>query len=120
MNHFRSLFLTGVLLLATSIGFAQAPAAATSQSSAKSKAPAASSTAQSASAAPKTDRMNLVDINSASVDELDGIPGIGPAYAQKIVQGRPYKTKRDLVQKNILPQNVYAKVQDKIIAKQKK
>lgn len=61
----------------------------------------------------------LVDINSATQDELKAIPGIGEAYSAKIIKGRPYQRKDELVQKGILPQGVYDKVKDRIIAKQK-
>ena len=59
-----------------------------------------------------------LDINSASKEELDALPGIGEAYAQKIVSNRPYRTKRDLVTKKIIPQSTYDKIQDRIIARQ--
>ena len=61
----------------------------------------------------------LIDINSAPKDQLDALPGIGPARADAIVKGRPYKGKDDLVNKKVIPQNVYDGIKDKIIAKQK-
>ena len=61
-------------------------------------------------------QMSKIDINSASLDQLKAIPGVGDVYAKKIIAGRPYSTKHQLVTKGILPNGLYEKIKEQIIA----
>ena len=85
----------------------------------KTPAPAARTTT-AAPATKHTIAPKVVDINTASVDELKALPGVGDAYAQKIVDGRPYKGRNELLDRKIVPADVYSKIRTSVKARQPK
>ena len=83
-----------------------------------SNAKTAQTPTQSGKSATKAPASKLIDINSATVEQLKTLPGINDGLAQKIVEGRPYRVKTDLVRKNIIPQAAYNKIAGLVIARQ--
>ena len=98
-----------VLLAVSMVLFA--PTAWAQGKAGQTKAPAATAPATAG---------ELVDLNSATEAQLKTLPGIGDAYAKKIVAGRPYANKAQLVSKKIVPKATYEKIKDKVIARQSK
>lgn len=93
-----------------------APALVLAQPSAKVVKATAKTTAKTTAAATA----DKLDINTATPDQLKAFPGIGDAYAKRIIDGRPYTAKNQLTTRGILPAATYNKIKDQIIASRPK
>jgi competence protein ComEA len=116
MRIFRRLLalsLSFAALTAIPVGNAQAAKPATIQAAKPATKPAAAPAPKLSAAAPA----DLLDLNTATFDQLKALPGVGDAYADRIIKGRPYSAKTQLTQKGILPAATYSKIADKVIAK---
>ncbi len=105
----------------TSAKTSTSDAAATTNTSAKQTAtPATKSGSTQGNASAQKGGASLgdqLDLNTATADQLKTLPGIGDAYAKRIIDGRPYSAKNQIVQRGIVPQKTYDGVKDKIVAR---
>jgi competence protein ComEA len=122
LSHLGAVTALAMLLAAPTLAQTAAPAKPMTSTPAKAPpaaAPATTTKAAAPATAPATapaPQSGMIDINSATKDELDALPQIGSARADAIIKGRPYRAKTDLITKKVIPQNAYDAIKDRIIA----
>ncbi len=111
----RRFFATLAFALTAPLLLAQAkPATSATAPTSAAKSSAAASTKPVTAAKPASGQQ--LDLNTATPDQLKALPGIGDAYAKRIIDGRPYTMKNQIVQRGIVPQATYDKIKDSIVA----
>lgn len=120
----RALALTALLAAGPALAQTPAPATPTTRPAPTTTAPVAPKAPEAPKAAPAAQpapagKPALIDLNSASKQELETLKGIGAARSEAIIKGRPYRGKDELLSKKIVPSNVYDDIKDKVIARQK-
>ena len=116
-SRFCSLLAIAMMASVLPLAAQTKPASTKPSAPAKTAAPAKP---QAQTAAKAASTASLLDVNSASKADLQALPGIGDVYAQKIIDGRPYQRKDQLVSKKIIPQATYDKIKDLLVARQGK
>lgn len=114
----RSKLLVVFMLLATTFAFASEPAVKRAEANKSDSIKLEQKSTIDSTSTKSAVKGKIIDINTATEAELKSIPGIGSAYASKIIAARPYANKAQLKSRNVLPASVYEQVKDLIIARQ--
>ena len=120
MSVKKLLLLLSALVLATSLSFAQNDQTGTSTSSNQSTTTTKKARKSSTASDTSSKTSSKLDLNTATKDQLTSLPGITDADAQKILDGRPYRAKNQLLSKGIISKDEYAKIKGQIVAHRSK